>query len=287
MTQTTTEQRPAKPKREVRIATVLRREQLSRSMVRVVLGGPGLDGFPGIEHSDAYVKLVLLHPAADYPSPLDLDAVRETHPPEHWPRLRTYTVRQWDGAAGQLTIDVVVHGDRGVAGPWAAAVRPGEQIHLLGPGGGYVPDPSADWHLLIGDESALPAIAAALEHLSAGARGQAFIEVSGADDEQAMTHPDGVALTWVHRGTADIGTKLFAAVRQSNLPPGRMHGFVHGEAGLVKQFRRWLRIERGVAAQDLSISGYWRIGVNDEGWRAAKRDWLAEAEAAERAAGVA
>ena len=76
------------------------------------------------------------------------------------PRRRTYTVRRWDEAAGELTLDFVSHGDEGLAGPWAAAAVPGDQIALQGPGGEYAPDPAADWHLFAGDASALPAIAA-------------------------------------------------------------------------------------------------------------------------------
>ncbi|MFX6201585.1 siderophore-interacting protein, partial [Acinetobacter baumannii] len=83
----------------------------------------------------------------------------------------------------ELAIDFVVHGDEGLAGPWAAGARPGERLVVSSPGGGYTPDPAASWHLFAGDESALPAIAAGLEALASDARGVAFVEVTGADDE--------------------------------------------------------------------------------------------------------
>ena len=71
-------------------------------------------------------------------------------------------MRDWDAESGRLTIDFVHHGDTGVAGPWAAAARPGDELLLLGPGGAYTPDPEADWHLMAGDAGVIPAIAASL-----------------------------------------------------------------------------------------------------------------------------
>ena len=151
--------------RPVRL-TVVRTEQLAPSMRRVVLGGDEFDTFAERvralpqRYTDLYVKLVFLADGFEYPEPLDLGVVKETMPQEAWPVLRTYTVSEVDEQERLVTIDFVVHGDEGVAGPWAAAAQPGDTIHLRGPNGGYAPDPSADWHLLVGDESALPAIAA-------------------------------------------------------------------------------------------------------------------------------
>ncbi len=260
---------------------VLRTQWLSPSMVRLTLGGEDVAGFRGSEYTDAYVKVVMLHPQAEYPEPLDLDAIRTTHPSEHWPKLRTYTVRAWDPQSGELTIDFVVHGDAGLAGPWAASVQPGARVWMLGPGGGYAPDPSADWHLLVGDESALPAIAASLERLPAQARGHVFVGVESPEHEIPLTAPAGLQVTWLHGTAADVGESLVRAVRDLDFPPGRVHGFIHGEAGFVKHLRRHLRMERDIPLAQLSISGYWRVGVDDEGWRAAKRDWLREIEESE------
>lgn len=104
------------------------------------------------------------------PGPLGLEAVRSALPREQWPRTRTCTVRAWDPDALEMTLDFVHHGDEGLAGPWAARAEPGDGIRFMGPGGGYAPDPAPDWHLLAGDESALLAVAAAVESLPAGAR---------------------------------------------------------------------------------------------------------------------
>jgi NADPH-dependent ferric siderophore reductase len=266
-------------------ATVLRTEQLSPTMVRVVFGGSGLARFAANEYSDAYVKLVFLRPGVDYPRPVDLNAIREQFPPENWPQQRTYTVRAWDPEALELTIDFVVHGDEGLAGPWAKAARPGDELLLNGPGGGYAPDLTASWHLLVGDEAALPAIAASLERLPADAVGHVLVEVDGAEAEQKLDAPSGVRVNWVHRDGRPLGAALVEAVTAVPFPNGQVHAFVHGEAGVVKELRRLLKLEREIAQSQLSISGYWRQGVTDEGWRAVKADWNREIEQAEAAAG--
>jgi NADPH-dependent ferric siderophore reductase len=196
-------------------------------------------------------------------------------------------VRAWDSAAGELTIDFVHHGDEGVAGPWACAAQPGDRIQLMGPGGGYAPHPDADWHLLAGDESALPAIGATLERLPAGARALVFVEVAGPEEEQAeLVVGHGVELVWVHRGDAAPGEPLVSAVRGIRLPEGTGHVFAHGEAGAIRELRRHLRAERGLDPRFTSISGYWRRGDTEDRWQATKRDWNAAIEAEDAATAV-
>lgn len=137
----------------------------------------------------------------------------------------------------------------------------------------------ADWHLLVGDESALPAIAAAMERMPAGARVHAIVEIDGPDDELKIATPDGLVPIWLHRGDRPVGEALVEAVTSLEFPSADVHAFVHGEAGFVKDLRRHLRMERGIPRERLSISGYWRLGETDEGWRAIKRDWNASVEA--------
>lgn len=275
-------------RRTATVVRVLRTERLTPSLVRVVVGGPGLGGFATGPHTDSYVKVVLVHPETPRPLPLidegrvDVDAVKDALPPEHAPRTRSYTVRAFDAAALELTLDFVVHGDAGLAGPWAAAARPGDEMLFMGPGGGYAPDPAAGRHLLVGDASALPAIAVALEALPPDAVGDALIEVHDATEQVAVTAPDGVEVTWVHQGDAAPGARLVDAVRALPWSGDDVHAFVHGEAGAVKELRRYLRLDRGMGLDRLSISGYWRVGVDDEGWRAGKRAWNAAIEESEQ-----
>ena len=263
---------------------MLRTEWVTPHLVRVVLGGEGLSGFPAGEYTDHYVKLLLPPPGAPYRAPFDVEDLRATLPADQWPVTRTYTVRDWDAGAGELTVDFVHHGDVGVAGPWAAAARPGDEVQLSGPGGAYAPSPDAAWHLLAGDESALPAIAAALGRIPAGAVGRVLVEVADAGERQHLEPPPGVELTWVVRGPAPVGQALVAAVVGADLPAGPPHAFVHGEAGFVRELRRFLRVDLAVPREQLSVSGYWRQGSTEEGWRAQKRDWNAAVEADERTA---
>ncbi|MCP3817181.1 siderophore-interacting protein [Streptomyces sp. A3M-1-3] len=270
---------PARKQPKVTEAQVVRTERLTPHMVRVVLGGERLAGLGAEEFTDQYVKLLFPAEGVTYPEPFDLDRIRAEFPREQWPRTRAYTVRGWDPAHLELTVDFVVHGDEGVAGPWAARVQPGETARFLGPGGGYAPDPAAGWHLLVGDESALPAIAASLEQMPSGAVVHAFVEVADAQDEQKIASPDGTEITWLHRGERPVGEALVAAVRELAFPAGDVHAFVHGEAGFVKQLRRHLRLDRAIPRERLSISGYWRLGQTDEAWRAVKREWNEQVEA--------
>ncbi len=265
--------KPARKGRKTTRAQVRSVRRITPHMIRVVFGGDGLAGFGVGEHTDTYVKLLFPVPGVTYPEPFDLDAVREEMPRDQWPRLRSYTVRVWDAAARELTIDFVHHGDEGLAGPWAANARPGDEILFLGPGSGYAPSADAGWHLFAGDESALPAIAASLAALPAGVPAHVFVEVSGPEEEQELSSPGDTKIVWLHRGASPVGEALVAAVTDLEFPPGAVHAFVHGEAGCVKRLRRHLRVERGLAMEQLSISGYWRQGTDDEGWRAGKAEW--------------
>ncbi|GJO40781.1 Vibriobactin utilization protein ViuB [Mycobacterium marinum] len=277
--------------RPVHTFEVVGTQQLAPHMVRVRVGGSGFDTFVPSEFTDSYVKLVFVAHDVDVaalPRPLTLDCFSSL-PPEKQPAVRTLTVRRVDAAAREIVLDVVAHGEHGVAGQWAAAAQPGEPVYLMGPSGAYKPDPEADWHLLAGDESALPAIAAALEALPADAVGKAFIEVAGPDDEIELRAPESVQINWVYRGgRADLVSAdragdhapLIEAVKTALWLPGQVHVFIHGEAqAVMHNLRPYIRKERGVDAKwASSISGYWRRGRTEETFRQWKKE-LAEAEA--------
>ncbi len=110
-------------KNRVTYATVLRTERLTPHMIRVVLGGDGLVDFNAGAYTDHYVKLIFPPDGVVYPVPLDLAAVRRDLPREQWPRTRTYTVRAWNPAELELTLDFVYHGD----------ARPGRAMGGSGP----------------------------------------------------------------------------------------------------------------------------------------------------------
>lgn len=270
--------RPARRTPRLNHATVVRAERLTPHMIRVVLGGDGLADLTVGAYTDHYVKLVFPPDGVAYPEPLDIEAVRRDFPREQWPRTRTYTVRAWDAAAREFTVDFVYHGDEGLAGPWAAKVQPGDGIYFMGPGGGYAPEADADWHLLAGDESALPAIAASVEQLPPGAPAKVFVEVQEPDEEQKLASSGDVEVVWLHRGARPVGEALVEAVTALEFPPGDVQVFVHGEATFVKELRRHLRLERAVPRERLSVSGYWRRGADEDGWQASKREWNEQVE---------
>jgi NADPH-dependent ferric siderophore reductase len=229
--------------RTPRLAVVEDVQRLTPRMLRIVFGGEGLAGFPAGEFTDHYVKL-------QFPSG---EGER--------PRVRTYTVREWDGE--RLTIDFVVHGDEGVAGPWALSARPGDTLELMGPGGAYAPDASADWHLMVGDPSVVPAISASLARVPEGRLVHVLLQAEPGD-EQELASPGDLRVQWLH---GDGDELLADAVRVLDFPAGALDAFVHGEASSVRALRRHLLGERGLPR-------------TEEGWREDKPEWnrLVEAD---------
>ncbi len=231
---------------------MVRTTWLSPHLVRVTLGGAGFAGFEDRPDTDKYVKL------------------RFTAPEGH-PVTRTYTVRTVDAEAQTLDLDFVVHGDEGLAGPWAAAVEPGARLSFMGPGGGYLPNSEADWFLLLGDLSAVPAIAAALEALPTDAVGAAIIEVDAEDAILPIAAPVGVDVRWIV--DASHPTALLAdAVRDLSWRDGHVDVFAHGERESMKQLRRALFDERGLERSQVSLSGYWARGRTEDTFQAEKRE---------------
>jgi NADPH-dependent ferric siderophore reductase len=253
--------------------TVLRREELSPHMVRIVAGGEGFDGYVNNSFVDRYVKIVFPQPGVEYTRPLDLWTIRETMPREQWPFTRTYTVRWVDLEARELAIDFVIHGDEGLAGPWAASAQPGDPLTFTGPGGAYNPAPDADWYLFAGDEAALPAIAASLESLPPEARGLAFLEVDSDADIQPISAPAGVDITWLRRNGAPAGTSglLVEAVAGAEWPAGKVDVFAHGERGYMKGLRDVFFVQRGLERKQVSLSGYWATGRVEDDFQAEKK----------------
>jgi NADPH-dependent ferric siderophore reductase len=282
------------PGRPVHTFEVVRTEKLTPHMIRVVLGGGGFDTFTPNDYTDAYCKLVFVRDDIDItalPAPLTFDSFQDL-PEEQQPVIRTMTVRRADPVRREIAIDIVVHGEHGTAGTWATAAQPGQPAYLMGPSGAYAPDPAADWHLLAGDETALPAIAASLEAMPATATAQVFAEVAGPDDEIPFSSPATVDVNWIYRGgRADLAGEdragdnapLITAVTHAEWLPGQVQVFIHGEAqAVMHNLRHYIRKERGVPAKWASISGYWRRGRNEESFRQWKKE-LAAAESADAA----
>ena len=263
---------PARRARPTHTMTVLRREQLSPHMVRIVAGGTGFDTFTPSESTDAYCKIWFGRDGRPLDGSVPLETLREQTPREDWPVSRTYTVRWVDMARRELAMDFVVHGDAGLAGPWAENAQPGDILTFGGPGGGFAPDPDADWYLFAADESALPATAAALEALPQDAVGHAFIEVDGPADELPLTVPAGVVVTWLYRGGAKpTGNLLIAAVDALPWHPGDVQVFAHGEREAMKGLRDIFFNRHKLDRSRVSLSGYWADGRTEDTFQAEKR----------------
>ncbi len=260
--------RPARPARPQITLEVLRREQLSPHLVRIVAGGEQFDRFETNDTTDKYVKIFFAKPELGLTPPYDVAALRETLDPADLPVTRTYTIRAVDPVLRTLSIDFVVHGDEGLAGPWADAARPGDTLTFAGPGGGYRPDADADWHLFAVDQSALPATAAALEALPPTARGLGIVQVPDASEELPLEAPSGVAIRWVHGTEPSLLVDAVAAVPWLD---GRPQIFAHGEREAMKGLRNLFR-ERGVQRGELSLSGYWAVGRTEDRFQAEKRE---------------
>ena len=243
--------------------------RLSPTMLRVALGGDGIDGFAS-GGRDQRVKLFLPHPHQDAPLvPVEAGgdwfaAWRAMDPAERG-IMRSYTVRRQRPDA--VEIDFALHGDGGPASRWAAAARPGDRIAVLGPtsadnpGVDFRPPPDTDHVLLAGDETALPAIGGILEALPDGLPAKAWIEVPCRADADGYDLPADADVTWLVR---DAGERLTTALPAADLPAGKAYAWLAGEARTVRTLRRHLVNERGLDRRSVSFTGYWRRGAAEE-----------------------
>ncbi|WP_405060035.1 siderophore-interacting protein [Kribbella sp. NBC_01505] len=178
------------------------------------------------------------------------------------PVLRNYTVRRLDRASGELDIDFVLHGHGATAGPgssWAGQARPGDKIGLLSDGADYLPPVDTEWVLLVGDESALPAIAVILEQSPDDLPVVTLLEVEDASDELPLAGSGSVQ--WLHRGSGPRNEIALSTLRSMDLPGGTPYVWTAGEAGLATGVRRHLVGERGISKDRIYFCGYWRAAA--------------------------
>lgn len=214
---------------------VRRTTQLSPSLVRITLAGDDLEGFVSASFDD-HVKLFF---------PGD--------------EKRDYTPRRYDAAARELDIEFVLHGD-GPACTWAGRAQVGDSLDIGGPRGSFIVPMGYDWHLLAGDETALPAIARRLEELPATAKVIAVIEVEAAQDEVPLAGGAGREIVWVHRQGQAPGA-LERAVRALSLPGGEGYAWAAGEASVMRAVHQHLVAERGLDKSRIRASAYWKRGA--------------------------
>ncbi|WP_084453217.1 siderophore-interacting protein [Roseateles chitosanitabidus] len=215
--------------------SVLAVDDVTPNFRRVTLGGDSLSDFISASFDD-HVKLIF-------------DASGET------PVMRDYTPRRYDNAARELVLEFAQHGD-GPAAAWAAGARPGQTLTVAGPRGSFVIPTDFDWHLLAGDETALPAIARRLEELPAGTRAIVLLDVPE-NDRRALPSRASLDLRWV-----DGPAALLEAARALTLPGGEGYAWCAGEAAAMAELRRILVDEKGHDRHAIRAAAYWKRGAS-------------------------
>lgn len=259
--------------RRIRHETRLRRLQvchvqyLTPKMLRVALTGDELSGFTSLGFDD-HVKVFvppagadeLVLPTLGPEGPVYPEGVRK-------PEMRDYTPRKYDAAAGILYVDFVIH-DAGPATTWAAHARPGQTLGIGGPRGSFIIPTQFDWHLLIGDETALPAIGRRLEELPADTRALVVAEVENPTEELRFESAAPFEVVWVHRNgkrgesaRAGDSEPLLQRLRALSFPAGEYFAWIAAEARVARTLREYLLSERSANKAWVKAAGYWRRGA--------------------------
>ncbi|MFT8244313.1 siderophore-interacting protein [Roseomonas sp. BN140053] len=246
-----------------RILEVRRVTRVTPRMLRVTLGGEDLAGFTSASFDD-HVKLFFPAPGEDAP-PRAVPGPNGTTFPEGVarPPARDYTPRRYDPAAGELEIDFALH-EHGPATEWAIQARPGQKLGVGGPRGSFILPDELDWLLLIGDETALPAIGRRLEELPATTRAVVLAEVADPAEQQPFRTQAPLDLQWLHRNGAAPGRpeRLEAALSALTLPPGEGYAWVGCESAVAKRLRTILVDGHGLPKERIRASGYWKHGAD-------------------------
>jgi NADPH-dependent ferric siderophore reductase len=223
---------------------VVESERMSPTMQRILLAAPELDGF---RHEPGQDVMLLVGAVGTKP-------IR-----------RRYTIRSLDRAALTLTLNVVRHGE-GPGEHWVRSARPGDRIEGIGPRGKITTSLEADWHLFLGDESAMPAILTMAESLPGDAVATLAIEIPEPDDEQELLAPATTRLSWLHRLGKGPGEPalLSAEAAEVEFGGGNGHAYVFGEAAVVSVLRGILA-GRGLRQDQISPKAYWGRGRGNAG----------------------
>ncbi|PRY40613.1 siderophore-interacting protein [Umezawaea tangerina] len=263
----------------IRYIEVVEVGRLTPHMARITFGGIDLADYVQVE-PDQQVKLYFPRPGQPQPVLPDPDidfmswyqAYNDIPEPQR-PWMRSYTVRRHDPESGRIDIDFVLHDHAGPATRWAETAAPGDRLAMFGPSQSFArPTPlttsitTADWLLLAGDATALPAIGSLLEWLPADIPAIAYLEVTDEHEEQPLSHNDNTTVHWLHRHhtPAAPGALLIDAIRQARFPPGAPFAWLAGEATAVRTLRRHLVHDRGLSKNAVDFTGHWRQALTQD-----------------------
>ncbi|MCH4092558.1 siderophore-interacting protein [Acetobacter sp.] len=252
----------------LRMAQVARIEQLSPLMRRIIFTGDDLHDFSSAA-ADDHVKLFFPQPGQDMPVLPDVDTGgRPMHTSSSSVIMRDYTPRFFNPETNELAIEFVLHGD-GPAATWAAQAKPGQTLGIGGPRGSFIVSENYAHYLLIGDQTALPAIARRLEEMPESTSVTAMIEVADAEEERPLASRADARILWFPRNGVEAGksTVLQEALQDHDLPSDDLHIWIGAEIDTVRQLRTLLIEDKGVTRDHIRSAGYWRLGAADGGGR--------------------
>ena len=250
---------------------VVRRESLTPGSTCVTLGGPALRDLV-VAGGDQAVRLF-------FPREGQTALRMPTASSEAWmaqvllmpksvrPQVRTMTIRRVRPADDEVDIEFALHGDSPMSS-WVRRVRPGDRAGIFDMGTTYRPPDHAGSHLLVGDETALPAVLSILDQAPPSLIAEVHLEVPTSADVRDVVAPPGVRIHWYDRDDAPDqrpGSVVLQAVRRAEMAPGRVCAWVAGESRLATSVRRHLVNDRGVPKADISFAGYWRHGWSAPG----------------------
>lgn len=248
---------------KMRHLTVARVERVADLLVRITLTGDDLHDFVTASFDDHVKTFFPAQPGA--PLVLPSFGPEGISFPEGQPRpqARDYTPRRFDRERRELDLEFVLHGD-GPASEWAAQAQPGQSLAIAGPRGSFVVPTGFDWHVLIGDETALPAIARRLEELPAEAQAIVLLEVPEAVNEVPLNTKAQLNVQWLHRkGTAPGASMLLPeAAAKLVLPAGEGYVWAAAESAVARAVRDVMVGQHQVGKRRIRASSYWKRGAS-------------------------
>lgn len=255
-----------RPRHTCFAVTVRAVTDLTPLMRRLTLHAPELVGFTPLG-PDEYFGLVMPPAGAALP-PLPADGGANPRPAfsglahEQRPAVRWYTIRAHRPALGEVDVDVVVHPGDPAAGPgadWVLGARTGDRAGFQTGTACYRLDGAPGAHVLVADETGVPAASAILEQLPDGVTAHLFVEVPRLDDVPPLPDVTGAFVQVIERGDDVPGSAVLPALAAADLPPV-VFGWTVGEQGMVKEARRHLVSERGIDKRAVYFCGYWIQG---------------------------
>ncbi|MGW6457158.1 siderophore-interacting protein [Streptomyces sp. NPDC055078] len=256
--------RPGESRRAggLRVTRVRYVERITPRMARITFADDELAGLRS-NGTDQHVAFYFYEPGVELPRPFTAEAARALLPVAR-PRLRRYTIRHHRPELGEVDMDFVLHGADQLASGWAERAAPGDEAIWFGPGPGWSPGPDTEWAVLLGDETALPAIGAILEQLPPGVRVSALIEVADRAEEQRLTTRADARIEWLHRDRRPAGQLLHERATALSLPSGRGRIWGAAERDVVRAIRRHFVQGLGVARSDTHLTPYWTRGETQD-----------------------